>query len=83
MLDCFLGERELKVKVGDRVSVQGHRGIVTEVFHYVKKEWNGREYVPIPGKEGTDVKVHFGSDDELSKWGQYQDGVYGGFVVID
>lgn len=80
MFNKFLNAKELNVKIGDRVSVQGNEGIVTEVFRGIHKEWNGKEYVEAPGTEYTQVRVHFGG--ELAKWGQYQDGVYGGFVVI-
>lgn len=81
MFNKFLGERELNVKVGDLVVVQGNRGIVTDVYHGIKTEWNGEKYVEIPGTESTTVRVHF--EGELARWGQYQDGYYGGFTVID
>ena len=80
MYNKFMEEKEINVKVGDKVSVQGNRGIVTEVITGMDKEWNGKEYVDVPGSEYTYVRVHF--DGELAKWGQYQDGVYGGYVVI-
>lgn len=81
MYNKFMDERELNIKVGDKVSVQGNEGYVTEVIKGYKKEWNGKEYVKIEGTDYTSVKVHFTA--ELARWGQYQDGVYGGFVVID
>lgn len=81
MYNKFMNEKELNVKIGDKVSVQGNRGIVTKVFRGYKKEWNGAEYVKVEGTEYTDVRVHFTG--ELARWGQYQDGVYGGFVVIE
>lgn len=71
--------KELNVKVGDKVVVQGNEGIVTGVFHNVNKEWNGKEYVAIKDSESTSVRVHFTGD--LARWGQYQDGVYGGYIV--
>lgn len=81
MYNKFMDSKELSVKVGDRVSVQGNRGVVTEVFKGYQTEWNGSEYVKVDGTDYTDVRVHF--EGELARWGQYQDGVYGGFVVIE
>lgn len=81
MYNKLMDAKELNVKVGDLVVVQGNKGIVTEVYHSVKTEWNGTEYVEIEGTESTSVKVHFTG--ELATWGQYQDGVYGGFTVIE
>ena len=81
MYNKFMNEKELNVKVGDHVAVQGNRGVVTEVFRGVEKKWNGTEYVDAEGTEYTDVRVHFTG--ELARWGQYQDGVYGGFEVIE
>jgi hypothetical protein len=80
MKNIYMEEKELNVKVGDRVCVQGNEGIVTEVFRGYSKEWNGKEYVKAEGSDYTDVRVHFTG--ELARWGQYQDGVYGGFVVL-
>ena len=81
MYNKLMDSKELNVKVGDRVSVQGNRGVVTEVFHGHHTEWNGSEYVKVDGSEYTNVRVHF--EGELARWGQYQDGVYGGYVVIE
>lgn len=81
MYNKFMQEKELNVQVGDIVSVQGNRGIVTEVFRGYETEWNGAEYAKIEGTDYTNVKVHF--TDELANWGQYQDGVYGLYTVID
>lgn len=81
MYNKFMDEKDLKVKIGDKVAVQGNRGIVTEVFHTIKKEWNGSEYVDVAGTESTSVRVHF--EGELAHWGQYQDGVYGGFTIVE
>lgn len=81
MYNKFMNEKELKVKVGDKVAVQGERGIVTEVFHNFDTEWNGKEYVKVANSESTAVRVHF--EGELASWGQYQDGVYGGFAIIE
>lgn len=81
MYNRLMSKRELNVKVGDTVSVQGNRGTVTEVFHNVDTEWNGTEYEAVKGSESTAVRVHFTG--ELAKWGQYQDGVYGGFCVVE
>lgn len=67
MYNKFMNEKEINVKVGDRVAVQGNRGVVTEVVK-VSDVWTG-------------VRVHF--EGELANWGQYQDGVYGGYEVID
>ena len=44
MKNIFMNAKELNVKIGDKVAVQGNRGIVTEVF---KTE------------DRTDVRVHF------------------------
>ena len=79
MYNRLMKAKELNVKVGDKVVVQGNEGIVTEVFHNVDKEWNGKEYVAIKDSESTSVRVHFTGD--LARWGQYQDGVYGGYIV--
>lgn len=81
MKNIYMKERELNVKVGDLVAVQGNRGIVTEVLKGFDTEWNGKEYVKIENSDYTNVRVHF--TDELAKWGQYQDGVYGGYTVIE
>ena len=80
MYNKFMETKEINVKVGDKVSVQGNRGVVTEVFRTTDKEWNGKEYIDVPNTESTAVRVHF--DGELANWGQYQDGVYGGYTVI-
>ena len=73
--------KELNVKIGDKVSIQGNEGFVTEVIKGHETEWNGKEYVKIEGSDYAHVRVHFTG--ELASWGQYQDGVYGGFVVLD
>lgn len=83
MYNKFMEEKEINVKVGDRVIVEGNRGTVTEVFRSIDKEWNGKRYVEIPGSEYTNVRVHFNKDELLSTFGQYQDGVYGGYAVIE
>lgn len=80
MYNRLMNERELNVKVGDEVNVQGNRGIVTEVLKTVETEWNGKEYVTIEGSDSTSVRVHFTGD--LASYGQYQDNVYGGFTVV-
>lgn len=84
MYNKFMEEKEINVKVGDRVAVQGLRGTVTEVFHRIDTEWNGTEYVNVAGTESTSVKVHFDADTWVVEqgYGQYQDGVYGGYTVI-
>lgn len=66
MINSFMKAKELNVKVGDKVSVQGNAGTVTEV---------------IRTDDRTSVRVHF--DGYLAEYGQYQDQIYGGFVVID
>lgn len=81
MYNKLMDSKELNVKVGDKVSVQGNRGVVTEVIKGHHTEWNGSEYVKVDGSEYTNVRVHF--ECELARWGQYQDGVYGGYVVIE
>lgn len=80
MYNKFMNDKEINVKVGDRVSVQGNRGVVTEVIHGFDWEWNGKEYVKVPNSDFTNVRVNF--DGELAKWGQYQGGTYGGYVVL-
>lgn len=77
-------EKEINVKVGDRVIVQGNKGTVTEVFHSIDKEWNGSEYAEVAGTERTTVTVHFDADTWIAEQGysQYQDGHYGGYTVI-
>ena len=80
MYNRLLKEKELKVKVGDKVMVQGNPGTVTEVLKGHDTEWNGKEYAKVPDSEYTRVRVHFTG--ELAAWGQYQDGVYGGFTVV-
>ena len=42
MYNRLMSKRELEVKVGDLVVVQGNKGIVTEVFHTKDTEWNGK-----------------------------------------
>ena len=81
MYNKMMNDKEINVKVGDRVSVMGNRGIVTEVIHGVDKEWNGKEYAVVPNSEFTNVRVNFVG--ELARWGQYQGGTYGGYIVID
>lgn len=85
MKNSYMDEREINVKVGDRVVSHGNRGTVTRVYRGVDKEWNGSEYVPIPGSEFTQVDIHFDEDSELIQNGyfQYQDGTYGEYYVID
>lgn len=80
MYNRLMSKRELEVKVGDLVVVQGNKGIVTEVFHTKDTEWNGKEYVEVEGSDSTAVRVNFIG--ELANWGQYQGGVYGGYTVI-
>lgn len=80
MYNRLMGAKELNVKVGDKVAVQGNRGTVTEVLRHYDTKWNGKEYVKVEGSEGTSVRVHF--EGELTSWGQYQDGVYGGYTVL-
>lgn len=82
MFNKFMNEKEINVKVGDRVVVQGYKGTVTEVFHGIKKEWNGTEYVEVAGTESTTVQVHFDENYDIAKTA-YQDGHYGGYEVIE
>lgn len=81
MYNRLMNDKELNVKAGDIVSVMGNRGIVTEVFHHIDTEWNGTEYVKVADSDSTCVRVHFTG--ELAKWGQYQDGVYGGYTIVE
>lgn len=80
MYNKFMDAKEINVKVGDKVSIQGNCGIVTMVIRGTDKEWNGKEYAEVPNTEWTDVRVHF--EGELAKWGQYQDGEYGCYTVL-
>ncbi len=84
MYNKFMEEKEINVKVGDKVVVQGLRGTVTEVFHSIDKEWNGTEYVELEGTERTTVTVHFDENTWVVQegYGQYQDGHYGMYTVI-
>lgn len=66
MYNKFMNEKEINVKVGDKVAVCGNLGVVTEVFKTI---------------DSTSVRVHF--EDELANFGQYQNGIYGGFTVLD
>lgn len=80
MYNKFMNDKEINVKVGDRVSVQGNRGVVIEVIKGRDIEWNGTEYAEVPNTDYTNVRVHF--EGELANWKQYQDGTYGGYTVI-
>lgn len=84
MYNKFMDDREINVKVGDRVVVQGYKGTVTEVFHSINTEWNGTEYVEVEGTESTTVQVHFDEENnyDIART-VYQDGHYGGYKVID
>lgn len=82
MYNKFLNEKELNVKPGDRVSVHGYRGTVLEVLRGRHKEWNGKEYADVEGSDYTNVTVHFDEDQDIAKYGQYQNGQYGEFVVL-
>lgn len=85
MFNKYMAEKELNVKVGDRVCVQGYKGTVIDVDHSIKQEWNGEAYVDVAGTESTTVQVHFDEEDNygIAEYGQYQDGWYGGYTVID
>ena len=65
MKNIFMNEKELNVKVGDTVAVQGNRGKVLEVLKTA---------------DATFVRVHFSGS--LAAWGQYQDKIYGDYVVL-
>lgn len=82
MYNKFMAEKEINVKVGDRVAVQGYRGTVLEVKKGFDKEWNGAEYVKVEGTDFTNVKVHFDESQDIAKFGQYQNGDYGMYTVI-
>lgn len=84
MFNRLMAEKEINVKVGDRVAVQGYRGTVIDVYHGIKTEWNGTEYVPVEGSESTTVQVHFDEENNynIASYGQYQDGWYGGYIVL-
>ena len=82
MKNIYMAEKELNVKVGDRVSSHGYRGTVTEVYRGYRKEWNGNEYVKQEGSDYTNVVIHFDEDQDIARFGQYQNGEYGEFVII-
>ena len=84
MYNRLMNDKEINVKLGDRVSVQGYSGTVVNVYHGIKTEWNGTEYVEIEGTESTTVQVHFDEENNynIASYGQYQDGWYGGYTVI-
>lgn len=65
-------EEQLKVKKGDRVAVSGYRGTVTEV--YIDET---EDYIKVQ------VRVRFDPAETISKFGQYQNGWYNGFEIID
>lgn len=73
MYNRFMKTKELNVTIGDRVSVNGCYGTVTEVFKGVDAE-NNEPY--------TSVRVKFDANEYISSWGQYQNKVYGCFAVI-
>lgn len=85
MYNKLMAEKEINVKVGDKVMVQGFKGIVTDVAHTIKTEWDGTAYVEVEGTEGTQVQVHFDEENNygIAEYGQYQDGWYGGYVVTE
>ena len=84
MFNRLMNDKDLKVKVGDRVAVQGYRGTVIDVMRGIHTEWNGTEYAEVEGTEWTEVQVHFDEKDNygIAEYGQYQDSWYGGYVVI-
>lgn len=79
MYNKFMNEKEINVKVNNRVMVCGFIGTVTEVLKGFDKEWNGKEYKKVEGTEWTGVKVHFDNTEEVGR--QYQDSVYGGYCI--
>ncbi len=85
MYNKFMNEKEINVKIGDRVNVQGLIGTVTEVHRSIDREWNGTEYAVVEGTERTTVTVHFDEDTWVARdgYGQYQDGHYGGYTVVE
>lgn len=85
MYNKYMDAKEINVKVGDRVNVQGNTGTVTEVLHSINKEWDGTKLVDVEGTESTTVRVHFDEDTWIAKegYGQYQDGHFGGYIVIE
>lgn len=85
MFNKYMAEKELNVKVGDRVCVQGYKGTVIDVDHSIRQEWNGEAYVDVAGTESTTVQVRFDEEDNygIAEYGQYQNGWYGGYTVID
>ena len=84
MKNSYMEEKEINVKVGDRVISHGNKGTVTKVYRGIDKKWNGKEYEEIPGTEFTQVTIHFDEDSELVSRGymQYQDGPYGEYYVL-
>lgn len=68
MRNDLLREKDRNVKVGDRVAIQGNYGVVTEVYR---------------NDTVTEVRVHFDEDQDIARYGQYQDKFFGGFYVLD
>lgn len=83
MKNSMMAEKELNVKVGDRVSVQGNCGTVLEVSVTKQTEWNAEKklYEEVEGSEATYVRVNFDSDNELHNT-CYNNEWYGGYWVI-
>ena len=80
MKNTMMKEKELNVKVGDRVSTHGYTGTVTEVLKGRDTEWNGKEYIEVPGSDWTNVRIHFDNPKEIGY--QYENGTYGLFTVL-
>lgn len=78
MYTDLMKDKELNVKAGDKVRVQGYTGIVTEVIRGYKTKWNGTDFVN--DREYLDVRVNF--DNDYLKTTSYNNRVYGGFEVI-
>lgn len=68
MKNSMMNEKELNVKIGDRVAVSGYRGTVIDVYQ---------------DKEKTNVRVVFDKDSSISTYGQYQGGWYSGFEIVE
>ena len=74
-----MNEKEINVKVGDKVVAHGYKGTVTEVFKGYNVQWDGKDYIKVANSDYTNVTIKF---DDSSVGSQYQNGQYGEFTVI-
>lgn len=77
--------RATEVRENDIIWVQGYRGKATNVHQYVAHEderFGAFNMIPV-----ARYNVHFDEDQDIARYGQYQDGTYGGnhraFVTVE